>query len=1086
MADHATLASSITGATARMTQWQCIDALREGVYVVDCAGNCLFINKSALDMLGYEQPADLLGRNMHAAIHHTRPDGSAFPQDECPLLHTTTSGLPVRLDNEMLWRRDGTPFFAEYSSSPVMESGAIVGSIITFTDVSVRQDAQRRLAVQYAVSQVLSGTNMDDTLAARLLEAIGTGLAWDVGAFWRREEATAGHDVLRCTAEWRARTAGRAAEFARDRKGSRLELGAGLPGKVWATEAALHVADLSTATDSLRSVDAARLGLTSALAFPLMDGGTVVGALEFYSRRQIGLDESLLESVSMLGHQIGLTMERKRVAAALGESERLKGAILAASPDGVITLDAHGLVLEFNAAAERIFGRSAASVIGRELGPLIFPADTLEGHRRSFARAAAGGEDSLLGGRVEVDAVDATGRQFPMELFLTRVAREPRPLFTIHLRDISKRRLEQQRLRESEARFRTIADAIPQMIWVTDATGAITWYNRRWYDFTGSTFAEMSGWGWRSVHHPDHLERVEKRLRESFAARTNWEDTFPLRGRDGQYRWFLSRALPIREEPDETCPDGRILGWFGTNTDVTDMREAEETLLAARDEAEAANRAKSTFIANMSHELRTPLSAIIGYAEMLAEEIEDGTPPADLGRDVQKIEGNARHLLGLINDVLDLSKIESGKMDAYAETFDVASMVRDVATTVSGLMEKRSNALVLQVDAGLGTMHSDVTRVRQILLNLLSNAAKFTEHGRITLAVSRIARPGEVDHLRLSVSDTGIGMTEEQMARLFQRFQQADASTTRQFGGTGLGLALTRAFAAMLGGDVQVQSAQGSGSTFTVTLPVLLPEPEEAAQEAPSPEQDEPVGTGEVVLVVDDDETQLHLMSRFLLREGFVARTASDGSTGLAQARRLRPRAILLDVTMPGMDGWSVLSALKADPELANIPVVMVTFVAERALATSLGAADYIVKPVDWERLRAVMERFRDTGTQVLVVEDDADTRDRMRQVLEKSGWRVVEAVNGQDALRRVDQCIPHVVLLDLNMPVMDGFDFLSAFRERPGCGEVPVIVLTARDLSNEDRRRLRGANQVLSKGDISLHELVEKLRQIEPGVVGE
>ncbi len=1065
--------------TTNATQWQCIDALREGVYVVDTAGSCLFINKSALATLGYDRPADLLGRNMHVAIHHTRPDGSPYPQAECPLLHTTASGLPVRLDNEMLWRRDGTPFFAEYSSSPVMDGPAIIGSIITFSDVSVRQDAQKRLAVQYAVSQVLSGTTSADAMPVRLLEAIGTGLDWEVGAFWRRGESAPGHDVLHCVADWRSRDAGRAAGFARDRYGSSLELGAGLPGKVWATESAIHVADLSSSTDSLRSVDAAKLGLASALAFPLMDGSAVVGAVEFYSRRSIGLDESLLEAVSMLGHQIGLAMERKRVAGALGESERLKGAILAASPDGVITLDAQGVIQEFNAAAARIFGHRATSVIGRELGPLIFPPETLENHRRSFARASEG-DDTLLGNRVEVDAIDASGRRFPIELSVTRVAREPRPLFTIHLRDISARRSEQQRLRESEARFRTIADAIPQMIWVTDASGAITWYNRRWYDYTGTTLEDSSGWGWRAVHHPDHLDRVEKRLRASFAGHRDWEDTFPLRGKDGAYRWFLSRALPIREEQTPDCPEGRILGWFGSNTDVTEMREAEETLLAARDEAEAANRAKSTFIANMSHELRTPLSAIIGYAEMLGEEIEDGTPPAELAQDVQKIEGNARHLLGLINDVLDLSKVESGKMDAYAETFGVADMVRDVAATVASLMEKKSNELVLQIGAGLGTMHSDITRIRQIVLNLLSNAAKFTERGTITLAAARVAVPAGIDQMRISVSDTGIGMTAEQVAKLFQRFQQADASTTRQFGGTGLGLALTKAFTTMLGGEVQVQSEPGAGSTFIVSLPVVLPEPQAPAPDAQETAPDEEIGAGEVVLVVDDDETQLHLTSRFLGREGFVARTASDGATGLALARRLRPRAILLDVTMPGMDGWSVLSALKADPELAGIPVVMVTFVAERALATSLGAADYIVKPVDWERLRAVMERFRGGASSVLVVDDDTDTRERMRQVLEKSGWRVNEAVDGEDALRKVAQATPQVVLLDLTMPVMDGFEFLSAFRERPGCGDVPVVVLTARDLTNDDRRRLRGANQVLSKGDVSLTELAEKLRRIK------
>ena len=501
-----------------------------------------------------------------------------------------------------------------------------------------------------------------------------------------------------------------AADAAHDRLGSAVELGAGLPGKVWATESALHVADLSCSTDSLRSVDAARLGLTSALAFPLMDGASVVGAVEFYSRRAIGLDESLLESVSMLGHQIGLTMERKRVANALGESERLKGAILAASPDGVVTLDSHGLILEFNAAAERIFGRSADSVIGQEVGPLIFPADTLDGHRHSFARAV-GGEDALLGGRVEVDAIDAAGRRFPIELSVTRVAREPRLLFTIHLRDISSRRVEQQRLRESEARFRTIADAIPQMIWVTDAAGAITWYNRRWYDYTGTTLADMAGWGWRSVHHPDHLERVEKRLRESFAARQDWEDTFPLRAKDGQYRWFLlARAADTRRSRTRPARTAAYsAGSAPTPTSPACARPRRRcSPRATRRRRPTAPR--GTFIANMSHELRTPLSAIIGYAEMLGEEIEDGTPPDDLARDVQKIEGNARHLLGLINDVLDLSKIESGKMDAYAETFDVAGMVRDVATTVGALMEKKSNALVLQIGAGLGTMHSDITR----------------------------------------------------------------------------------------------------------------------------------------------------------------------------------------------------------------------------------------------------------------------------------------------------------------------------------------------------------------------------------------
>ena len=1052
------------------TQLEFMDALGDGVYGVDLEGRCVFVNRAALRMLRYAHADELLGRNMHATIHHTRPDGAPFPQHECPLLHTATSGRPVRLENEMLWRRDGSPFFAEYSSFPVTSSGRITGSVITFNDTSVRQDAQQRLAVQYAVAQVLASLAPLDTVLPRILEAIGAGLGWDLGFLWRNER-----EQLRCAAEWRSLDAGDLGSFGHcgAESDAVLPAGAGPLGQGLGNDAPIHIPDLTVGDG--RQAEAARHGLRSALAFPLMDGGTVSGTIEFYSRRQIDVDDSLLEALSTLGHQIGQTLERRRVAEALRESQALNAAILASAPDCVVTIDANGSILAFNATAEATFGLRAADVLGRDLDQTIFPPETHAGHRRAFARALEG-DDSVLARRIEVNAIRGDGSVFPVEFSLTRTLGGEHPLFTAYLRNITERRKDQSRMRESEARFSTIANAIPQLAWMTAPDGEIVWYNSRWYEYTGTKFDDMRGWGWRSVHHPDHIERVERHLRESFRLGAPWEDTFPLRAADGSYNWFLSRALPIRDDPDEADPAGRILGWFGTNTDITALRETEQSLAAARDEAETANRAKSTFIANMSHELRTPLSAIIGYAEMLQEEIDDGTEPAELMRDVSKIEGNARHLLGLINDVLDLSKVESGKMEAYVETFDIAAMATEVSATVGALLEKKENRLELHLAPALGSMRSDVTRIRQVLLNLLSNAAKFTERGTVTLAIDRIEGPAGADWVRFAITDSGIGMTQEQLGKLFQRFQQADASTTRQFGGTGLGLALTKAFASLLGGEVTVTSTPGQGSTFAVSLPATLEPPAPAAADAPEP----PALSGhEIVLVVDDDETQRDLTSRFLLREGYTPRTAVDGPTGLALARQLRPRAILLDVTMPGMDGWSVLSAMKADADLAAIPVVMVTFSTERALASSLGAADYVVKPVNWDRLRQVMERFREAEGDVLVVDDEADTRYRTRQVLEKHGWTIVEAANGEEALQKVAFAIPRVILLDLNMPVMDGFDFLHALRRRPGCEHVPVVVLTAMDLSAEDRSRLRGANQVLNKGDTSLRDLAERLRQL-------
>ena len=534
--------------------------------------------------------------------------------------------------------------------------------------------------------------------------------------------------------------------------------------------------------------------------------------------------------------------------------------------------------------------------------------------------------------------------------------------------------------------------------------------------------------------------------------------------------------------------DGTVAGLFCPCSETTQQILAERALAAAKDAAEEANLAKSTFIANMSHELRTPLSAIIGYSEMLVEEIEDGADAADLAGDMRKIEGNARHLLGLINDVLDLSKIESGKMEVFPERFAIDAMVHEVAATVQGLLAKKGNTLRLELQGKLGSMHSDVTKIRQMLLNLLSNAAKFTEQGHIALEAARFVGEDGRGTVTFRVRDSGIGMTPEQLAILFQRFQQADASTTRRFGGTGLGLSITKAFSTMLGGDVGVDSEHGVGSTFTITLPAELPQAadDEQGEVVSAPASGK--GSGEtashrdVVLVIDDDPAQRDLMGRFLEREGFHPSAAADGMTGLELARRLKPRAILLDVMMPGMDGWSVLTALKADPDLAKIPVVMVTFVSERGLATSLGAVDYVVKPVKWERFRQVMDRFRNAVGDVLVVDDDPEMRGQIRKALERDNWTVAEAVNGREALDIVAHAMPRVILLDLTMPVMDGFAFLEALRARPGCDDLPVIVLSARDLTLEDRKRLSEAHQVLNKAKTSFRALAKDLRAFTTG----
>jgi PAS domain S-box-containing protein len=670
-------------------------------------------------------------------------------------------------------------------------------------------------------------------------------------------------------------------------------------------------------------------------------------------------------------------------------------------------------------------------------------------------------------------------------------------------------------LRQTEAKYRSIFENAAEGICQTTTEGG--------YISANPALAKILGYDspedlLQTVTDISHQLYVNPQRRAEFIAAIQANNSVSgfesqVYRRDGSIIWISENARAVWDQ------SGQLLCFEGTVEDITESKQAAEALKQAKEEAVAANRAKSSFLANMSHELRTPLNAIIGYSEILAEEAGD-FGYGDIVPDLDRIRTAGRNLLSLINDILDISKIEAGRMDLYLETFEIPMLIESVVTTAQPLVDQNRNILEIHyVPHTPDMMLADLTKVRQVLLNLISNAAKFTSDGQITLDIclAQTLPLGEVhpsdptfdptsSYIAFQVRDTGIGISPEQQRELFQPFTQGDASTTRRYGGTGLGLTISQRFCQMMQGYISVDSELGTGSTFTVYLPLsvqsLFKGSENNSLELED-DDDEVLreqelilgettlmidGESATILVIDDDPDTRDLIERSLVRAGMQVETAATGEEGLQRVRELRPDAVILDIILPKMSGWAVLSTLKADPDLAEIPVIVLSFISNKNRGFALGASDYLTKPFDGKRLAALLSKYqpdrkRDIlplANHILVVEDDPIIRQMLRGLLQRQGWIVQEAPDGEVALQLIQQSPPRLILLDLVLPKKSGFELIHDLHRAEQWANIPIIVITATELTPTEWMQLRGyVEQILQKGSYSGEDLWREIHTL-------
>lgn len=832
-------------------------------------------------------------------------------------------------------RADGTEFPVELAITRVQGEGPPVFTAY-LRDITQRVRTEHLRRVRLAATEALAQAADVPDAARSIIGAVCEQLGWDFGAFWGVDRES---QTLQCV-ETRVAD-GSLAEFDVATRTLRFRRGEGFPGRVWAISQATWSLDVGKEENFPRAAEAKAVGLRSAFGCPIKLGEHTLGVLEFFTRVLREPDADLLETMGTLCGQVAHFIERRQAEERLRESEARFRALMDQAPFSMQILAPDGRTVRVNPAWCNLWGVMLDQLSGYNMlsDPQLERKGVLPYLRRAFAGEAVSipvirydpNETIPDKSKHSDPSRHVAAVAYPVKDDSGRV----KEVVLVH-EDITARHVAENALRESEEKLRLLVDTIPQPAWMAEPDGYISWYNRRWYEYTGTAPDQMEGWGWQAVHDPAALPEVVERWKFSIESGQPFEMVFPLRGADGTFRSFLTRVNPLRGA------NGQILYWFGTNTDISDIKRMEEALRES-------DRKKDEFLATLAHELRNPLSPIANALQLLNK---PGVSAHTAQRAREIMERQVNHLVRLVDDLLDMSRVARGKIDLRPEVVEIADVLEAAVESVEPLISERKHALKVSIAKESITVKGDAVRLCQVFANVLTNAAKYTEaHGDIRLSARREGADAVV-----CVEDNGIGIPPELIGNLFEPFVQGNQSAARTYGGLGIGLTLARSLLELHGGGIKVDSeGLGKGARFTVRLPLSsTPSKSNSLEARPT----EAHVQQQNILVVDDNKDAADSLAALLRTDSHNVRVAYDGGAALKAAIAERPKFIFLDIGMPGIDGYETARRLRTISGMEKAKIVALTGWGQekdRMRSAAAGFDHHLVKPPDPNELRRIL-----------------------------------------------------------------------------------------------------------------------------------